>query len=107
MGNRLLTSVGSFWYHSGSKSPVGFGKSEPDGIAVRSTDNTERRVGSMVFGSMSRGTRSSRPCTFSWALEASVPKASAVMVRILWDFMLWVGVGSRRVRNDVCCGSCC
>lgn len=52
--SKVLTSSGSFAYHSGVTSPVGNGTSGPVGIATLSTERTENRAGSMVLGSMAR-----------------------------------------------------
>lgn len=99
-GSRLLTSSGSFRYHSGSKSPVGRGVSGPVGIAVLSTESTESCVGSMVLGSIARPNRVMISWLWSWALEARVPATRAG--RMSNDFIFASGVDPRGSRLKMC-----
>ena len=74
--------------------PVGIGASLSVGMAVLSTESTERRIGSIVCGSIMRASSSlgSRPPT---RIPVASPGAtSAKRERIRVDFMLaCVGVG--------------
>jgi hypothetical protein len=80
-GSRLLTSSGSFWYHSGLTSPVGCGNTESEGTAVLKTESTERRVGSMVLGSMARAARYATSWAFGSVANVVATSTATQMIR--------------------------
>jgi hypothetical protein len=106
--SRIIMSGGRSWYHLGELLPVGIGASVPVGMAVLSTDSTERRIGSMVCGSIMRAMSSlaSRPPTRIPVDMAGATSAKAERINV--DFMLARGVVVIGVDDGVdwqCCGS--
>lgn len=73
-------------------------------MAVLSTERTDIRVGSMVFGSIARATKSSTSLAGKLLLEKNEPAASAAAERIRQHFM-FAGWALSRERSDGSCGS--